>query len=105
MFRSPVNGSLYDFVRAVLVEKPDCRDCDRKLVTTIWHRQLSAAGCDPKSMSVEAFFLRFRSDDSLWCPESIRRCRQKLQEECPELRGLLYKKRQQKARDVSLALA
>lgn len=104
MFRSPSHATLFSVVVSVLREKPDCRDCDRRLVTTIWHRQLSAKGISPRSLSAEDFFLRFRSDDSLWCPESIRRCRQKAQEECPELRGALYKKRQAKAKDTADSL-
>lgn len=72
-------------VHRLLEEQPSLRDNDNLLMSTIWKQQ----------SNILNFFHRFESG-RLHSPESIRRARQKLQEENEHLRGELYDVRQKK---------
>ena len=74
-------------VKHLLVNFPHLRDDDNKLIANIWYNEVD---CTDISAST---FLKFFSDGILTSPESIRRMRQKLQEENEELRGKNYKLR------------
>ena len=71
----------------LLTDYPHLRDNDSKLLANVYYKQLS-----DKSMTA-TLFLQVMSNGELVNPESVRRCRQLLQEQYPELRGEKYNKR------------
>jgi len=72
---------LYDLVKSLLTDHPELRDSDKKLIWRVWE-ELDLTGTTELSQAMYyANFLRAPST------ESIRRCRQKIQEKHPELRG------------------
>jgi len=70
------------------------RDDDNKLLATVWYHKM------PKIEESVMDFLHMLANGNLPSSESIRRCRQKLQELNPELRGKLWKKRHQMEEQV-----
>lgn len=72
-------------VYAVLLDNKEARDCDRLLLTKIWVRET-------KAESVADFLLEL-VQGKLTHFESIRRVRQKLQEQHVDLRGDKYETR------------
>lgn len=66
-------------VHSLLKDNPLTRDDDRLLMKEIWSQE-------SKSSTLEEFFEEFLSG-KLSHPESIRRVRQKIQENNPKLRG------------------
>lgn len=83
-----VNKKIMLRVEKVLVEYPAARDNDSKLVACIWEKEFMDS-----DFKIEYVFDRIH-DDFFTSFESIRRCRQKLQEHNPFLRGEKYKVRQ-----------
>ena len=84
-------------VKQLLTKYPHLRDSDVKLIANIWHSQLGAG----KAREFSAFdFLGGFSSGYYISPESIRRCRQKIQEQNVELRGKSYVKRKQKGMEM-----
>lgn len=80
-------------VQRLLEEQQALRDNDNLLMSRIWKEQ----------SNILNFFQRFESG-KLHSPESIRRTRQKLQEEFPHLRGELYEVRQKRQDKVKQEL-
>lgn len=80
-------------VQRLLEEQLALRDNDNLLMSRIWKEQ----------SNILNFFQRFESG-KLHSPESIRRARQKLQEEFPHLRGELYEVRQKRQEKVKQEL-
>ena len=76
-----------------LTNKPHLRDNDLKLLATIWWNEVKDKRLDTNSMSAQEL-LQMLADGKLSNPSSIRRCRAKLQEVNPQLRGQRYKNRQ-----------
>ena len=76
-----------DVIIDLLTNKEHLRDNDQALIANIWWRELVTQGKD-KSSAFE--MLKVFSEGKLSNPESIRRSRQKIQEEQPELRGDSY---------------
>lgn len=77
--------SIKDTVKQILIEHPKARDNDRYLMLSVWMRE----NIDLPHISFRDFAIDFskgRYSDT----ESIRRTRQKIQEQYPELRGLSY---------------
>jgi hypothetical protein len=74
-----------EIVRELLENKPELRDNDNLLMSTIWKQQ----------SNILNFFHRFETG-RLHSPETIRRTRQKLQEDYEHLRGESYVARQKK---------
>jgi hypothetical protein len=72
-------------VMNLLNADPRTRDNDELLTALIWHRET-------KATSVLEFLTNY-SERKYTSAESIRRCRQKLQEEFPGLRGKSYMER------------
>jgi len=70
-------------VQRLLEEQPALRDNDNLLMSTIWKQQ----------SNIFNFFYRLESG-KIYSPESIRRTRQKIQEDYPHRRGELYQARQ-----------
>lgn len=79
---------VYDLVKQLLEEYPETRDSDKKLIWKIWdslghiHEEQIMGQLIP---TID--YYHFMDSPST---ESIRRCRQKLQETHPELRGSKY---------------
>lgn len=86
-------------VEKLLNEVTAFRDSDNALITAIWSSELGGRACVEMITGWE--LLCRISKGELSAPESITRCRRKLQEKHPELRGKRYKARQQAAADVS----
>lgn len=70
------------------------RDNDNKLIARIWYNQLASLNMSNINATQ---FLILLAENKLSSSESIRRSRQKCQEEMPELRGEKYKLRQAEA--------
>lgn len=75
-----------DKVMKQLNEDPRTRDSDDLLIAKIWFTEVSP---DDLSKSVLEFLTMF-ARGHFTSAESIRRCRQKLQQELPGLRGKSY---------------
>jgi len=78
-----------NIVKNLLTNHPHLRDNDNKLLANVWYQSiipLEEAWLD---------FLALIASGDLPSSESIRRCRQKLQELNSELRGELWDKRHQ----------
>jgi hypothetical protein len=71
------------------------RDNDNKLIAITWHRLLEESGIDTKTITGWTFLTHLSKGD-LPAPESITRCRRKLQELYPKLRGTTWEKRHKK---------
>lgn len=91
---------------SLLTEKPHLRDSDDKLIANIWNEQMgfvSGGGLLSKQTTAYDFLLAF-SESQYTSPESIRRCRQKIQEQNPELRGKSYKNRKTAGKEFKQAI-
>ncbi len=86
-----------DVIIDLLTNKEHLRDNDQALIANIWWRELVTQGKD-KSTAFE--MLKVFSEGKLSNPESIRRSRQKIQEEQPELRGTSYRARHREQDNV-----
>jgi hypothetical protein len=81
-------------VEEYLIKYKSLRDDDNRLMSNIWAEQLRSKG---RSISE---FLPMFSKGELASPESIRRCRQKLQENNPQYRGQKWGHRKKAAKKV-----
>tara|TARA_R110000787_G_scaffold16595_5_gene50051 strand:- start:1199 stop:1516 length:318 start_codon:yes stop_codon:yes gene_type:complete len=81
-------------IQSYLTNVPHLRDDDMKLLATIWNQELKGMEFNPLKNTMA--FLQLLADGKLSNPSSIRRCRAKLQELHPELRGQRYLDRQKK---------
>jgi hypothetical protein len=89
--------TIKDKVKALLVKFPNLRDDDYNLIATFYYYEIGGA----KVNSMTGFqVLEELAKGKLTSSESIRRVRQKLQEEHPELRGKNYKRRQSDAEET-----
>ena len=82
--------SIKNIVKKILTEEFDARDNDRLLICKVWAEQ------DPEIRIKNYSFVHFAKKyikGEFADTESIRRIRQKLQEQHPELRGHSYWKR------------
>ena len=89
---------LAPIVRRCLERVPECRDNDRLLFFQIWAYQ------NPKIRDVNFSVMQFAEgflNGSYAEPSSISRCRQKLQELHPDLRGDLWDKRHNEGDETS----
>lgn len=85
-------------IQNLLEKVPSLRDNDLRLIANIWVAEI---GGKEKAHKITAHdFLEKYSKGSLTNPESVRRLRQKIQEENPLLRGNLYEKRQKHANSI-----
>jgi hypothetical protein len=76
-----------ELVKKILVEMPATRDSDILLMEEVWNRQINS------QVSLKKFFVLLKKK-IIANPETIRRCRQKIQQENKKLRGETYKFRQ-----------
>ncbi len=88
-----------DRVKALLEKHPHLRDSDNKLIATIWKFDLISMRINLSEITGNIFLLLY-SESKLTNAETIRRVRQKIQEENPELRGTAYGERQKQGEDV-----
>ena len=95
----PEMAKIKDRVKALLVKHPHLRDSDNKLIATIWKMDLLNHGVDSKETTAY-YFLNLYAQQALTNAETIRRVRQKLQEENPELRGTVNEARQEQSEEV-----
>ena len=88
-----------DRVKALLEKHPHLRDSDNKLIATIWKYDLLQQ-CLPIENITAYNFLELYSKEKLTNAETIRRVRQKIQEENPDLRGTVNELRQKEGEEV-----
>lgn len=84
-------------VKDLLKSHPHLRDNDNALMANIWWSEMDSEG---RSYATAFGFMDSFSQGMFTNPESIRRCRQKVQEQNPELRGTTYKERQKLSKEV-----
>lgn len=85
-------------IKMLLEKYPSLKDSDNRLVVNYWNLELQHKGFDVSKMSASDL-MKMYADSKLTNTESIRRSRQKLQQEHPELRGKIYNLRQGKEQD------
>jgi hypothetical protein len=85
-----------DKVKYLLTAYPNLRDNDNRLIALIWHDEFEKMNQPNSSFG----FLKTFAAGKLTSPESIRRMRQKLQENHPELRGEVYLKRKAESKNI-----
>tara|TARA_R110000744_G_scaffold148263_2_gene261280 strand:+ start:355 stop:690 length:336 start_codon:yes stop_codon:yes gene_type:complete len=81
-----------DIVLSLLQKQIHLRDNDFKLLANVWHKHITNLGIDAKNYTAYDLLLML-ADGKLPNSESVRRIRQKLQEEFKDLRGTNYTKR------------
>ena len=87
-------SNILDRVISLLTQYPFLRDSDTRLAATIWNSQINTNDLTSKEL-----LLQF-AEGKLQSYESISRCRRKVQELKPELRGLKWEKRHKKQKKV-----
>ena len=88
-----------DLIESILTDYKESRDSDEGLTTLVWSIQLGSLGYGIGQMSC-LDFMDVLASKKITNPESIRRTRQKLQQDKPELRGDKYQARHQHQDDV-----
>lgn len=96
--------SIQDRVKYVLEKDPPCRDNDKRLwlqcmVKFYKLRHVLAGSRNNRQDNVQTFIDWFMHSN-VPSMESVRRCRQKLQEKFPELRGETYQHRHKEEKGV-----
>ena len=85
-----------DKVKALLIKSPELRDDDNRLIASYYYHE-----SEYNLLKITALdFLSDFAEGKYTNPETIRRCRQKLQEQYPELRGKLWEEKQCAANEV-----
>lgn len=92
--------AIKELVQTILKDRPETRDNDELLIALIWGRYLKAFNKDPDKLTARDFLRLYAYESILPSAESIRRSRQKLQEEDAFYRGRSYNERQAKAERV-----
>jgi len=88
-------------VRYILQIYPALRDSDNRLIATFWSMEATEFTNYKAGQMSAREFLNLLYKNLLTSPESIRRCRQKLQEESEELRGTVYYQKQNEAKTIT----
>jgi hypothetical protein len=91
-------------VRNLLTSNMYLRDSDQSLLVTVWGLRLKEKGYSLSTLS-SATLLMMIAEGQLPPAESIRRVRQKLQQENPALRGKLWAERHGHEEDVKRELS
>ena len=89
--------SVKDKIKGILLNDKRTRDNDQLLIALFWFIEKKN---DIHKLNAVDFLKQF-SENKMTSPETIRSCRQKLQEEFPELRGFSYKERKKEAQEVT----
>ena len=90
--------SIVDEVEKFLTKYPILRDDDRRLIVNLWTKRMGGSDI-VDHLEPNEVMKRIASPD-MPSPESITRCRRKLQEKCPNLRGEVWYKRHQRAEGI-----
>lgn len=85
------DGNITDLVKTILIQKPKTRDDDRYLLSLVWAAKYGRTKLENDN-GME--LLKAYVSGGLPSSESVRRTRQKLQEQFEELRGEKYQERQ-----------
>lgn len=93
-----MNLTTKDKVKNLLINYPHLRDSDERLIATYWMKEAGSKDA-LDNMTATKFLLNF-VEGAYTSPESIRRMRQKIQEQDESLRGKSYYKRQKLEQDV-----
>lgn len=99
-----INNEVKQRVRSILETNKEARDCDRLLISIIWEKDFISIYGSIRQHNVDDFLISL-SLGELTSPETIRRCRQRLQEENETLRGLKYKQRKQLGEEVRQSIS
>ena len=91
---------LQERIKELLTINPVCKDDDNKLIANIWWDSL---GLQAKQLSAYDL-LKKLADGKMPSADGITRCRRKLQEQNPELRGKMWYKRHKMQEQVMLEL-
>jgi hypothetical protein len=92
-----MNAKIKDKVKSILELVPSTRDNDSELISIFWEQEL---GHEMINLSAERFLTMFAHSNVLTNAETIRRTRQKIQEQNEDLRGLKFKVRKVLAEEV-----
>lgn len=92
-----MNAKIKDKVKSILELVPSTRDNDSELISIFWEQEL---GHEMINLSAERFLTMFAHSNILTNAETIRRTRQKIQEQNEDLRGLKFKVRKVLAEEV-----
>lgn len=90
-----INNQIKSKVIDILKTYEECRDSDERLTAYFWFKEIKSKGTNPKEVNL-IDFLGFYAERKLTSSDSITRCRRKIQEENPSLRGKKYYLRQNK---------
>lgn len=95
-------GTKKELIIKLLTDQPYIRDRDNALIAEIWSKEIAKLE-NYESLSATDL-LCIISCDTLTSPESITRCRRKVQQEIPSLRGEYYKARHKEQIEVKQEL-
>lgn len=84
----------------ILKQNPECRDSDNKLMSEVWQQDIEGKQLDIDLRDRMAHFFDLLESNKLSSYESITRCRRKLQEQYPELRGKKWMERHIQEREM-----
>ena len=98
-----LDTTMRERVAGLLRSVPATRDNDGYLYALILNEDLLVAGFEPKDLPCHELFVLMKAG-KVSNPESVRRMRQKVQEECPEMRGAGYRAKAAKAAKVRGAI-
>lgn len=93
-------------VERILLSDNKSRDSDLRLLAVIWYEQIilrwGSAQTDQEKDEIQSIirFLELFQDGELANPETVMRCRRKLQQHNESLRGLRYEQRNKDAKSV-----
>ena len=90
--------SIIDDVERFLTEYPILRDNDRRLIVNLWTKRMG--GSDIVDHLEPNEVMKRIASSEMPSSESITRCRRKLQEKHPMLRGEVWYKRHQRAENI-----
>lgn len=99
-----INNEVKQRVRNILETNKEARDCDRLLISIIWEKEFRDTYGNPDYYDARTFFDELK-EGLFTSSETIRRCRQRLQEENESLRGLKYKQRKQLGEEVRQSIS
>ena len=91
--------TMFDRIKLLLELDIRYQDDDNRLISRVWWEDMKQMGYDPKQQTALEF-MQLYCDNKLSSAESIRRARQKIQEENPALRGSRYNERQKSTSKV-----
>jgi len=92
-----VDKNTHDKVEEMLKSIPETQDSDTYLTALIWFKEFLKCGLDRETAVRVCKLLK---DGKLSHPQSIRRTRQLIQKNIPELRGKTYTKRQKNSNKI-----